>query len=563
MRAAMKPLPTLMKPLASLDLATGEPAQALVERSDVAAVEALAVVAEAAVAWELALAAHEKFGGDSVEDFVAAWHAYLARIDWEVPLSANALGRHLVLIGFMGAGKTRLGRESAGRLGRRFVDVDSLDRAACRQVDRGDLRRRRGGALPGARGAGGRRGALGPPAGGRSRSAAAPSAARRRARCSARTASSGCRSTPETAWARVRRSRRPLARDRSAFLTLHAGARAALPQLADATASDATGIVLAAGGVHYAAGALERLGELVPGEAAGRARRRLDGARAATASGHAPRSGERLVAVHELPPGEQAKQVEVAARLWSELTLDRGGTLVALGGGCTTDLAGFVAATYLRGIDWVAVPTTLVGQVDAAIGGKTGIDLPGGKNLVGAFHWPVRVVIDETLLADAARARAPAGARRARQDAPARRRAARPARGRRLQGRALPRGSPRPRPAAAAQPRPHLRPRARGRRRLRAASRGGGRARAARGAAALGATHRRGRAAARPRPVPVDAERAWAALLRDKKRSGAKINVGAARRARPLRHRASGGGGAGRTRGADRSRVTAWPRSSS
>jgi chorismate synthase len=83
-RAAMKPLPTLMKPLASLDLATGEPAQALVERSDVAAVEALAVVAEAAVAWELALAAHEKFGGDSVEDFVAAWHAYLARIDWEV-----------------------------------------------------------------------------------------------------------------------------------------------------------------------------------------------------------------------------------------------------------------------------------------------------------------------------------------------------------------------------------------------------------------------------------------------------------------------------------------------
>jgi chorismate synthase len=81
-RASMKPLPTLMQPLASVDLDTGEPATALVERSDVSAVEALAVVAEAAVAWELARAAREKFGGDALGDFVAAWRAYLARIDW-------------------------------------------------------------------------------------------------------------------------------------------------------------------------------------------------------------------------------------------------------------------------------------------------------------------------------------------------------------------------------------------------------------------------------------------------------------------------------------------------
>jgi chorismate synthase len=81
-RAAMKPLPTLMKPLASVDLATGEPAQALVERSDVAAVEALAVVAEAAVAFELARAAREKFGGDAVGDFVASHRAYIERIEW-------------------------------------------------------------------------------------------------------------------------------------------------------------------------------------------------------------------------------------------------------------------------------------------------------------------------------------------------------------------------------------------------------------------------------------------------------------------------------------------------
>jgi chorismate synthase len=82
-RAAMKPLPTLMRPLESVDLETGEPAHALVERSDTAAVEALAIVAEACVAWELARAAREKFGGDAVGDLVAAHNAYVERIDWQ------------------------------------------------------------------------------------------------------------------------------------------------------------------------------------------------------------------------------------------------------------------------------------------------------------------------------------------------------------------------------------------------------------------------------------------------------------------------------------------------
>jgi chorismate synthase len=81
-RAAMKPLPTLMRPLRSVDLETHEPAQALVERSDVSAVEALAVVAEACVSFELARAARDKFGGDSLDDFVAAHQAYVGRIDW-------------------------------------------------------------------------------------------------------------------------------------------------------------------------------------------------------------------------------------------------------------------------------------------------------------------------------------------------------------------------------------------------------------------------------------------------------------------------------------------------
>jgi len=83
-RAAMKPLPTLMRPLRSVDLETGEPGEALVERSDVAAVEALAVVAEAAVAFELARAAREKFGGDALADFVAAHRAYVERIQWRM-----------------------------------------------------------------------------------------------------------------------------------------------------------------------------------------------------------------------------------------------------------------------------------------------------------------------------------------------------------------------------------------------------------------------------------------------------------------------------------------------
>jgi chorismate synthase len=81
-RAAMKPLPTLMRPLRSVDLESGEAAQALVERSDVCAIEALAVVAEAVVAFELAAAARDKFGGDSLGDFLAAYRAYVERIDW-------------------------------------------------------------------------------------------------------------------------------------------------------------------------------------------------------------------------------------------------------------------------------------------------------------------------------------------------------------------------------------------------------------------------------------------------------------------------------------------------
>jgi 3-dehydroquinate synthase len=107
------------------------------------------------------------------------------------------------------------------------------------------------------------------------------------------------------------------------------------------------------------------------------------------------------VTVVELPAGETAKTVEVASRGWDALLaagLDRGSTVVALGGGAVGDLAGFVAATYMRGVNFVQLPTTLLAQVDAAIGGKTAIDHPKAKNLIGAFHQPRVVLVDPTAL---------------------------------------------------------------------------------------------------------------------------------------------------------------------
>ncbi len=200
----------------------------------------------------------------------------------------------------------------------------------------------------------------------------------------------------EEAWRRVG-GERPLAQDEAAFRTLYEQRRPLYDDAADARTTDLDGAVLAAGGVHVELGALERLGELVPGE--GRVEIVSD-ARVAGIHGMDVQLalGARAQAVHELAPGEQAKTVESLEALWHALRLERGDMLVALGGGCTTDVAGFAAASYFRGIDWVAVPTTLVGQVDAAIGGKTAIDLPGAKNIVGAFHWPVRTVVDPATL---------------------------------------------------------------------------------------------------------------------------------------------------------------------
>jgi 3-dehydroquinate synthetase/shikimate kinase len=295
----------------------------------------------------------------------------------------------------MGAGKTTLGLQVSERLGRRFVDLDREIEQSVRSsipeifAERGEAEFR---VLEQAA-------ALEVLASGKPAVVALGGGA---------VASNGIRTAlrdhaftvyvevePGIAWDRVRRGHgRPLAEDEAAFRKLYDDRQSLYREAADSVARDPDDIVLAAAGVHVAVGALEQLGALVPGE----------GPVALVADAHVSgihgmdaqlALGSRLESVHEV----HGKSADDLDRLWRSLRLDRAGTVVALGGGTTTDLAGFAAATYMRGVDWVPVPTTLVGQVDAAIGGKTAADLPEAKNLVGAFHWPVRTVIDPALLA--------------------------------------------------------------------------------------------------------------------------------------------------------------------
>jgi shikimate kinase / 3-dehydroquinate synthase len=297
----------------------------------------------------------------------------------------------------MGAGKTMLGREAARRLDRPFVDLDEVIE---RQVGRIPDYFERYGELP-------------------FRHVEATSLAPilDSDRPSVIALGGGAVTSPEVrdalrtraftvhvevdldeAWQRVRDSGRPLARNRASFGALFEERAPLYREVADGSAREADDVVLAAAGVHVAPGGLDRLDELVPDEqpVALVADSHVAGIHGATAQ---LALGPRLRSAHELPQGEAAKTLSSVEQLWDELELARDDILVALGGGCTTDAAGFAAATYLRGIPWVPVPTTLVGQVDAAIGGKTGLNLGHGKNLVGAFHWPARTIVDPALLA--------------------------------------------------------------------------------------------------------------------------------------------------------------------
>jgi shikimate kinase/3-dehydroquinate synthase len=309
----------------------------------------------------------------------------------------NALDRHVALIGFMGAGKTTLAEAVAERIGRRAVDADRLIEGRA-QISIGAFFAQRGETEFRIAEAGLVRKTLrqSPPAvvalgGGAVKTPEVQTVLRERAFTVL------VDIDVDTAWERSKDTDRPNAHDEAHFRRLYEERQPLYRSAADAVANDADGVILAAAGIRHELGALERLGELVPGTGpvalvADSTVMGIYGPAAQTAL------GDRLQSTHELPSGEEAKQLRVIERLWSELRLDRGGTVVALGGGALTDAAGLAAAMYLRGVPWVVVPTTLVGQVDAGIGGKTAIDTPQGKNLVGAFHWPARVVIDEALL---------------------------------------------------------------------------------------------------------------------------------------------------------------------
>jgi shikimate kinase/3-dehydroquinate synthase len=257
---------------------------------------------------------------------------------------------------------------------------------------------------------------------------------------------------PDSAWERVsagarREGERPLARDRDAFLALHAERRGLYEQLADATIPELPPGALArassslralaaaqAGGVDGGLGtrllwASSASGEYpvlvgrgLLGSAESPARAELwplDRARSrafcvsdeTVSALYEERLGE-LAGTLAIAPGEQQKTLASAERVWHALAgagITRADHLVALGGGVVGDLAGFCAAAYQRGVPVVQVPTTLVAQVDSAYGGKTGVDLPEAKNYVGVYHQPAGVLVDPDTLATLPRAELAAG----------------------------------------------------------------------------------------------------------------------------------------------------------
>ena len=292
----------------------------------------------------------------------------------------GALGKHLALIGFMGAGKTTVGRAVAERIHRPFVDTDAeierLHGPIPELFERGedDFRRLEEQVVAEA--------VAGPPAvlalGG-----GAVLSGRTRERLSGHAYTVLLQVGVDSAWERVQGSDRPLTRDEAAFRRLFDERGKIYPSVAEWTADDPDGVVLGAlrialGGSFDVAGPSVVVGD------------------------------ERVLQLHSpplpspailsLPAGEAAKTLAVVERLWRELDIGRDGWLLAFGGGSTTDVVGFVASTHLRGIPWVAVPTTLTGMVDAAIGGKTGINTAEGKNLAGAFHFPEAVLVDRAYL---------------------------------------------------------------------------------------------------------------------------------------------------------------------
>ena len=342
----------------------------------------------------------------------------------------------LILVGLPGSGKTAVGRRLASRHGAAFIDLDDeIERAAAASVPEifagegeAGFRRRERAAVA----------ALGPPdAGGALQRVISPGGGavvdprnrwalfrgRRVAWLDAR---------PEVIAQRLRRSPvarplvqgpdplgrvRSLAAARERFYAAGtringvadlAGVLGQLELLLASPASGATTLLHAATPIGEV-----WLGEGMAVDALDQALRGLHARRAVLvsepgawgAAGETTATGLRAagwaVETVMLPAGEDAKRlavIEDAARALARLRLERAEPLVAIVGGALGDPAGFLAATYARGVPWIQVPTTLVAQVDSAIGGKTGVDLPDGKNLLGAFHHPAAIVLDVALL---------------------------------------------------------------------------------------------------------------------------------------------------------------------
>lgn len=354
----------------------------------------------------------------------------MAAVTPHAPTPTPPAGRALVLVGFMGAGKTTAARRIARRLAVAAVDTDALlaerlgssierafaerGEAAFRALEEeviGELLERADGGVVALGG-----GALG--------SARVRAALRRHLTILLDV-------DVDDAWDRAAGRGRPLARDRDRFRELYVSRQptylaaadaivpadrkerieAALPSiLALAQAPPGTRLLWATSAsgdypVYVGHGLLGADLAPVPGDGYLVTDEQV-GPR------YAARLGERIAHAITIPAGETHKTLQTAERVWVELAergMTQGDHLVALGGGVVGDLAGFVAATYQRGVPVVQVPTTIVAQVDSAYGGKTGVDLPRAKNYVGAYHQPSAVIADVDTLATLPREEAAAG----------------------------------------------------------------------------------------------------------------------------------------------------------
>jgi shikimate kinase/3-dehydroquinate synthase len=230
----------------------------------------------------------------------------------------------------------------------------------------------------------------------------------------------------ETAWRRAGGRRRPLARDRERFVALHAERAPLYESLADAILLDSAAETVrraapalraippgakllwaTAGDAHYPV----YVGHVLGTDAWPIEGRRFAISDPAVAQLYAPQLPA-VEALLQMPAGETAKTLRTAEALLRALAragMGRGDHVVALGGGVVGDVAGFCAAVYQRGVPVVQVPTTLVAQVDSAYGGKTGVDLPEGKNYVGSYHQPAAVLADPRTLATLPEAELAAG----------------------------------------------------------------------------------------------------------------------------------------------------------